>query len=322
MSLEIRKQIISVIKDKNIRNIAIVMHNNPDGDCIGSAVALEEALKYNGKKVDIIIHNKIPEKFASIIGKNRINKYIIPYEGKTYDILFMLDVADFNRTYYDAQYIAKKTIIIDHHLNNSIPKVNYYLNELDSSAGMTVYKLIKALSPITKSIATAIYLTIRSDTGNFKNANTTSEAHDMASELLTSGADMQLINLIYDDRTISYVKLMGTVLSNIKIDKKNKIVSLIISRSDIINSDSNMKEAGLIIDLIKHIEGIDMAFIFIENNERVIVKARSKQIDVSEIIKEFGGGGHKCSAGCIIMSDDVYVTKNKIIEYAIKLNGK
>lgn len=322
MSLEIRKQIVNVIRDRNVRNVAIVMHNNPDGDCIGSAVALEESLKNNNKNVDIIIHNKIPEKFAPIIGANRVNKYIVPYEGKRYDVLFMLDVADFDRTYYDAQHISKKVIIIDHHLNNNIPKVDYYLNENDASAGMTVYKLIKFLSPITTTMATAIYLTIRSDTGNFKNSNTTSKTHAMVSELLTIGANIQLINTLYDDKTLSYIKLMGNVLLNVKIDKNNKIAHLIISKSDIVHSGSNMKEAGLIIDLIKNIENVDMAFLFIENNEEVVIKARSKQKDVSEVIKEFGGGGHKCSAGCIVVSDDIYKTKDKVIERAIKINGK
>jgi len=322
MSLEIRKQIINVIRDKNTRNVAIVMHNNPDGDCIGSAVALEEALKNNGKKVDIIIHSKIAAKFAPIIGSNRVNRFITPYEGKTYDVLFMLDVADFERTYYNAQHIARKIIIIDHHLNNEIPRVHYYLNENDSSAGMTVYKLIKFITPINEKIATAIYLTIRSDTGNFKNANTTSKTHDVVSELLMNGANIQLVNKVYDDSTLSYIKLMGTVLQNIKIDKNNKIVHLIISRSDITNSGSNMREAGLIIDLIKHIEGMDMAFLFIENNEEVVIKARSRESDVCKIIQEFGGGGHKCSAGCIVVSDDIYQITENVIEYAIKINRK
>lgn len=313
MSLQIRKDIIRLIKSKYIKNIAIVMHNNPDGDCIGSAVALEEALKRNGKKVDIIMQTKIAKKFAPIIGQHRVDKFIIPYEEKRYDLTFVLDVADFNRTYYDIKYKSNKIIIIDHHLNENIPKVDYYLNENDASTGITVYKLIKQLSPITDTIATAIYLTIRDDTSNFKNSNTTSQTMSFASELLLYNANIQVVNSIYDYKTPAYIKLLSIVLKNIKIDSKNKIAHLIISKSDIIESKSNAKEAGLIIDLLKTIEGIDIALVFIETNNSVTIKARSKSFNVNNIIMEFGGGGHECASACVLPSDDIYMTRDRVI---------
>ena len=323
MSLQIRKDIIKLIKSKFVKNIAIVMHNSPDGDCIGSAVALEEALKRNGKRVDIIINNKIPKKFAPIIGHNRVERFMFPYEEKHYDLAFILDVADFNRTYYDIKYRSSKFVIIDHHLNENVSKVDYYLNENDSSTGITVYKLIKQLSPITETIATAIYLTIRDDTGNFKNSNTTSQAMAFASELLLHNANIQVVNSIYDYKTLSYIKLLGNVLKNVKIDSKNKIAHLIISKSDITESGSTAKEAGLVIDLLKIIENIDVALLFVETNNDVTVKARSKEFNVNEIITEFGGGGHRCSSACILPSDDIYLTKERVLKRFIeKINEK
>ena len=312
-----RDEIIKLIKNKNNRNVAIIMHDSPDGDCIGSAVALEEALKYNNKKVDIILHNKVSEKFSSIIGENRVNKYIFPYEDKYYDLIFILDVCDFHRTYYEILKKGKKKIIIDHHLNDYIPKVDCYLNNLDSSTGMTLYNIIKSICPITKTIATALYLTLRSDTEDFKNSSTNSKTLMIASELLQYGADIDIINDIYEYKTYSYILLLNRTLSNLKIDFENKIAYLIIQQYDIKECGSNMKEAGSIIDLIKSIKDIEMAFIFIESNDQIVVKARSKNVDIVDIIKNFGGGGHKCSAGCIINSDDIYRTKDKVINYAI-----
>lgn len=317
MAIETRKKITQLIKNKKIRNIAIVMHNNPDGDCIGSAVALEEALKYNNKKVDIILHDKVSSKFSHIIGKNRVEKYILPYEGKRYDLVFMLDVSDFNRTYYDVRNISKNIIIIDHHTNNNIPRVKYYLNEKDASTGMTIYKIIKYICPITPKIATAIYLTIRSDTGSFKNLNTNVKVHETAGKLLMHGADLSLINKIYDDKTLSYLNLLANTLNNIKIDKKHKIAHLIITRNDILKAKSNMKEAGLIIDLIKNLENIDISYIFIENVNQVVIKGRSKKFNISQVFSEIGGGGHKHSAGCIVYSDDIYKTKDRLINLTI-----
>lgn len=323
MSLEIRKNITKLIKSKYVKNIAIVMHDNPDGDCIGSAVALEEALKKNNKRVDLIIHNKIPKKFSSIIGENRVEKYFLPYNEKRYDLAFILDVSDFNRTYYDIKYKANKIVMIDHHLTTKIPNVDYYLNELDSSTGITVYKLIKYLVPITPKIATSIYLTIRDDTGNFKNSNTTSQVMFIASELLLNGADIQLINGIYDYKSMSYINLLTIVLKKIKIDKQRKLLHLIITFSDIQEANSTIKEAGLVIDLLKTIDNIDVCLLFVEGHENVTVKARSKSFNVNEIISEFGGGGHKTASACVLPSDDIYITRDKIVNrFLDELNNK
>lgn len=322
MSLQLRKDLVTLIRNKYIRNIAIVMHDNPDGDCIGSAVALEMALKNNNKKVDIILHNKIPKKFAPIIGDNRIEKYMLPYDGKRYDLTFLLDVSDFDRTYYEIKNMSKKIVIIDHHLVTNIPKVDFYINENDASTGITVYKLIKHLTRIDEKIATAIYLTIRDDTSNFKNSNTNAKVMSFASELLMNGADLQIVNSVYDYRSLSYLKLLSLVLNNIKIDNKNKLLYLIISKSDIINAGSNIKEAGLIIDLLKTVENIDVCLLFIEGNNNVTVKARSKEFNVHDIITEFGGGGHKNASGCILPSDDIYITKNKIVNKFIEQISK
>lgn len=314
MTLQARNKIIEKIKDPKIKNVAIVMHNNPDGDCIGSSVALEEVLKSYNKKVDIIMHNKVSKVFAPIIGKNRVDKFFIPYEDKIYDLTFMIDVSDFNRTYHDIRRISKQIVIIDHHIVSKQPKVNVYLNEHDASTGITIYKFIKFISPISSKIATALYLTIRSDTGNFKNSNTNSKVHEIAAELLLLGADIHCINAIYDDKSLNYLSLLSTVLPDIKIDKQYKIAYLIISKSSILNAKSNMKEAGMVIDLIKNIEDIDICFLLIENIDHVIIKGRSKYTNIISIFEEIGGGGHENSTGCLVYSDDVYRTKERLLQ--------
>lgn len=322
MCYDIKQKIIEFIKNKKLKSIGIVMHNNPDGDCIGSAVALQKALEYNNKKVDIIFHNKVSNKFSKIVGKNKVEKIIVPYEDKRYDAIFMLDVSDFNRTYIDVKRKTNNIIIIDHHEFENIPKVKFYLNKKEASTGIIVYDLIKNICPLTPEIATCIYLTIKSDTSGFKNSNVDYKAHKITSELLKYGADIKLINSIYDDITISYIRLLSIVLQNLKIDNINKIAYLIISKNDIIASGSNLKEAGLIIDLLKSINDIDVCYVIIENNKQVIIKGRSKKTDISCILKEFGGGGHKNSASCITYSDDIYKTKDRLIYYTIEKINK
>ena len=110
MSLEIRRLIVKTILDKNIKTIAIAMHNSPDGDSIGSAIAFEKALSKIGKKVDVLIHNKISDHYAPIVGNHRVNKIFTPSHGKVYDLLFIVDCADPDRTVDNVKKIAKKKI--------------------------------------------------------------------------------------------------------------------------------------------------------------------------------------------------------------------
>lgn len=314
MSLDIRNKIIGEILNKKNRKILIAMHNSPDGDAIGSAVALEKALLKLNKKVDIILQNKVSENYSNIIGKNRVNKIIIPPEDKSYDLLILLDCSDPKRTVEGIEYFAKKIITIDHHYGCE-PFGDIYLYEYAASTGMIIYKIIKRLTPFNDEIATALYLTIQSDTGSFKNSNTDSKAHECASELLFEGANIQTINEIYDNRSLSLLRLMGYTFTNILFDKDYKIVYLVVKSDQIKMANSTYEEASILIDYIRGVNNANITFLFLESKDYTRIKARSKNIDVSEIMNNFGGGGHKNAAGGQIYSNDAYSAAESVINY-------
>ena len=142
MSLDIRKLIVKKLSQKNVRTVAIAMHNSPDGDAIGSAVALEKSLLKLGKKVDIIMQNKISSSYAKIIGENRVNKLYTPHENKVYDVVILVDCADPDRTVDGICDMGRFLICIDHHYG--CPAFgDLYLYERAASAGMIVYKIVK-----------------------------------------------------------------------------------------------------------------------------------------------------------------------------------
>lgn len=311
MSDKIKEEIINDILDEKNKNIAITMHSGPDGDAIGSSLALEQALKLLNKSVDIIFHNKVPEDYSFLVGNNRINKVIKP--KKYYDLVFLLDCADPFRTVEDISKLGKKIITIDHH-KNCKPFGNVYLFEDLSSTGMIIYDIIKDLVEIDSFIATCIYLTIRSDTGSFKNNNTTPYTHKLAALLLEKGANIELINTICENKSLSLLKLIGEVSYNIIYDKKYSIIYLMIKKEHIKNANSNYEEALTLIDYIKNINNAQISYLFIENNEHIKVKARSKSVNVNKILVNFGGGGHDTAAGCSIYSKDIYRVANTIIE--------
>lgn len=316
--LDLRAQILQKIKDNRTKSIGIIMHNKPDGDAIGSAVALEKALKKMGKRVvDIIIHDKINSKFAPFIGDKRVNKVIRPPEGRKYDILFMIDFSDPERTMRGLRRISKSIIVIDHHTSNE-PYGDIYLCENAPSTGVIVYELIKKLVPIDKDIANAIYLSIRSDTNGFTNSNTTYKAHKIASELISKGACTELINTVYETKSISFVKLMGNTLPNIVVDKKYKIAYLVVTRDNIRESGALEEEVSSLINEFRYMEGIDISYLFIEGISNVRISGRSRNMSVNKILENFGGGGHPKAAGCAIKGAHVLDVANEVVNFTIE----
>jgi phosphoesterase RecJ-like protein len=276
-----------------------------------------------GKKVDIIIQNKISSGYSKIIGAHRTNKIILPPPGKMYDLLILVDCAEPHRTFEDIRRISRFIITIDHHYDAK-PFGDIYLYERSASTGMIVYKIAKMLVPIDAEIASALYLTIRSDTCSFKNNNTDSKAHEVAGELLFHGANLQLINDIYDSKSLSFLKLMGYTFTNIVYDRQYKIIYLIVKVDQIRKAQSTYEEASMLIDQIRGAEGAEVAFLFLEGYDNIRIKARSKTLNISEVMNQFNGGGHPNAAGAMLYCDDIYSVVESVVcrtrEYINQVN--
>jgi nanoRNase/pAp phosphatase (c-di-AMP/oligoRNAs hydrolase) len=182
---DIKKQIIKRLMRKDVRSVAVAMHNSYDGDSLGSAVALEKILIKMGKKVDIIIQNKISSKYSKIIGSNRVNRIMVPYHGRKYDLLILVDCANPDRTVNNIFELSDFMIVIDHHFGCQ-PIGDIYLYEDVPACGMIIYNIIKMMEKenhdkniLDSDIINALYLSIRSDTNCFKNKNTDDNINDL-----------------------------------------------------------------------------------------------------------------------------------------------
>ncbi|MDF2533860.1 MAG: hypothetical protein K0R18_17 [Bacillales bacterium] len=312
---------IDKIKSSEVKSIAIVMHNKPDGDSIGSAVALEEMLLTLGKRVDLVIHNKINKCFAPIIGKNRVDKLIIPPNGKIYDLLIMVDFSDPSRTVRGVEKMSDYIIVLDHHTNNE-PYGDLYICENYASTGIMIFKIIENIMQITPTMANAIYMTIVSDTNGFKNNNTNHIAHEIASKMMLLGADINCINQIFEDKSLEYFQLMALILSELKFDAQYKITYLVVTRENILTSRVKGEEVVQLMEEIRWIKDGDITFLFIEGIENVRISARSKYTPINEILKKFGGGGHNKAAGCAIDDVDIYDVVGDVLDYTRKFIDK
>lgn len=314
--MDIISQIIHDINRNDVCNVAIVMHDNPDGDAIGSAVALEEILKIKNKNVTIVTQNKISKNYNNILGKNRTNRINIP--RNMFDILFVLDCSEINRISVDCGELSKYCIVIDHHINFKKYGDIYWCEDVVATS-MLIYRLITQIIKqdnkiqFTEKIATALYLGIRSDSFNFRNPGTDAKTHLVTADLLNHSANVDIVNDIERYQKSIFV-LQQEIWNNILFDSYYKIMYVVITKKQIEDAGSNFSEAAYLVDIMKLVKEVDVAVLFLVNKNYVYVKARSNNVNISRVMEEFGGGGHKNAAGARIYSDSTFSTVNHIIE--------
>lgn len=299
---------LNEIKDAITKNdnFTILSHEYPDGDSIGSSIALSRALKRLGKKVNNIVTGDIPSSFQFLLNSETIKKpnEVFPDENS---ILIFLDCADqkrigFNLDIYKGNY--KLIINIDHHIDNT----NFGdLNYVDSSAaatGVIIYELLNMLElEIDKDISNALYTSIVTDTGNFRFDNTTSYTFAIVSELLKLGANLSTIRInLWESKNHSSVNLLVDVLSTMNFAANKKVGYIVADMSTLNKWNATHGELESYVNYPKSIKGIEIAILFKEISQtQVKVSFRSKNnIDVRKIAHFFGGGGHKRAAGCTI----------------------
>lgn len=311
----IYEQIIDIINKSS--KIAVTSHMQPDGDNIGSSLALCLALKKLGKKAVFVIDDNVPELYRFLKGAREVEKPSSVAEID-FDLLIALDCGDLERLGKVAQLVSKtKLINIDHHISNTkFGEVNL-VEENASATAEIVYKLIKSMGIfIDKDIADCIYTGVVTDTGMFQYSNTSEETHSIAAELIIAGVSpSDIFNKIYQNSPKEKVLLMGEALKSLEFFNNDMVSCISISKAQVDNIAEEDIDTEGIVNLGRDIFGVEVA-IFLKQKETNLVKVslRSKTyIDVSIIAKDFGGGGHIRAAGCAV-AGSLESVKQQILE--------
>lgn len=298
-------------KDK----ILILTHRSPDGDTIGSGYALAMALRKLGKNVKVDCTDPFPEKYSYFTDK---------LEKLEFDEEFVVsvDIADTKLLGEKlSDYADKIDLCIDHHGSNTKYAKEYYVEASAAAAAQVIAKLIRLMNvEFDKDIANAIYTGITTDTGCFRYTNVTAETHRIAADMIDCGAESGMINrLIFETKSRSRLEIERRVMDSIQfyLDGRCAIAYATIDM---------MKESGAVdsdmegvSSLPRQIEGV-MAGITLreKNNGKFKVSVRTTdELDASAICANFGGGGHKAAAGCMITG-----TLNEAIEQIIEVVRK
>ncbi|HAQ39792.1 MAG TPA: bifunctional oligoribonuclease/PAP phosphatase NrnA [Clostridiales bacterium] len=308
------KEIFNLINSSE--DICITGHKSPDGDCIGSVMALYEFLKPLDKNVTVCIDGKIPFNYRPFVNEDVISQ---EYDGKKFDLLFILDCSDIDRLgkFKDVFNNSKKSVCIDHHkTNDSFADINV-IDMSMSSTGELLYDVLKTLGQkLTKKAATYIYIAILTDTGKFSYSNTSSQTHRKTAELIDLGVEVaEIDNTVYNSKPSNVVKAYIECISSIELYYDNKFGIASITQKILEKNDADMGDIDGVVEFIREIKEVEVSCVLKEHEENSTkVSLRSKNnIDVSAISARFGGGGHAKAAGFEV-KDTVENTKKLLID--------
>ncbi len=284
-------------------DIVLLVHESPDGDAIGSIIALYRVLKKMGKNVEAFIE-KIPSNCEFLIGSigEEIKVFEDMDENRKYDLCIALDCGDADRM-GKAKVLfenANNTICIDHHYTN----VGYAnLNYIDGEAAATgeiLYDMLSKMDIIDKEIAMALYAAVSSDTGNFRHNNTQKHTFDIAGSLVEYGIDVSKISYhLFSETSLNRMRFMGNLLQNVEVELDGKVGILIAKKEDIERFNVNDSELEGMVDFARDIKGTEVGIFIKPHNEMYKVSLRSNgNVDISGVARKFNGGGHKFAAGC------------------------
>ncbi|WP_029268971.1 bifunctional oligoribonuclease/PAP phosphatase NrnA [Flavobacterium sp. KJJ] len=295
------------------KKIAIIPHRGPDGDAMGSTLALYHFLLKNNHQPTVIAPNDFPDFLAWLPGSETVKIFEKDTENCTKilqeaELIFTLDFNAFHRTGEMEHTLVKLTapfIMIDHHQKPDDYAAYMYSDTSYGSTCEMIYNFITFLNKkedIDKTIATCIYTGILTDSGSFRFPGTTGNTHRIIAELIDLGVEnTQIPVLLFDNSSYSRLQLLGRALQNMKVYEEHKTSYTSLTQSELDAFDYVKGDTEGIVNYGLSIKGIVFTAIFIENKDEKIIKISFRSqggFDVNQFARDhFNGGGHSNAAG-------------------------
>jgi phosphoesterase RecJ-like protein len=285
--------------------VLITCHLNPDGDAIGSELALVELAAALGVEAVIVNRDPAPATLAELPGVDRVGvAETLPGDfPHAYDLVITVECPDLDRAGFDGLDGAP-ILNIDHHLANPAYGEVNYLDEQAPAVGEMIWRMFAAagVAPSTDA-ATNTFVALTTDTGDFRYSNASPRAFRAAAEMVEAGAHPPTISeWVHDGRTVASVRLLGEALKTLRFGCDNRFASLAVDEEAFRSAGADPTDTEEIINIPRAIAGVE-AVVFCKQWQPGMVKVslRSRgDVDVRSIAAGFGGGGHTNAAGCAI----------------------
>ena len=316
------KEIINLIN--NNQDFVITSHVNPDGDSIGSEIALHLFLKNLQKSTRIVNYSPTPQNYLFLDKNNNIEIYNENNHNQVLqnsDVIFILDTNEYSRLRTMGEVIKKsraKKVCIDHHLGDNINSFDHYVIDTASPAtGEVLYTLFTMYneSSITQEIAVPLYTAIMTDTGSFRFPRTDAETHRITSKLLEKGVNpVEVYKEVYEKSLIGRLRLLSRFLNNLRMAYEDRIIYGSVTLKDFEETGTNVFDTEGFSRHMLSLESAQIAVIFTETGKGIKVSFRSKgNVNVNDYAREFGGGGHQNAAGTFVPGGKMEALTQQVI---------
>jgi phosphoesterase RecJ-like protein len=286
----------------------LTTHIRPDGDALGSMLAMADALEWLGKSVRMVVASGLSPRYRFLDPDGRIGQFQPP--GDEYcdtDLAMVLDTSAWGQLGSYAAFFKKlpvTKVVIDHHHTQDDLGAIRFVDTTAEATGRLVYDAMAALEvPVSPAAATALYVALAWDTGWFRHSNTGPATHALAGKLIAAGAQPDVLyDLLYEQNTLARLRLWGLVLERLQVTCGGRVAYTEIHRGDYEATGATPADSEDLVNFPRSIAGVEVGLLIAEQPRggiKVSFRARAV-VDVARVAECFGGGGHRLAAGAVL----------------------
>jgi phosphoesterase RecJ-like protein len=293
--------------ERSCRRFLLTTHVRPDGDGLGSILALADVLQQRGKDVRLTVASVLPPRYNFLDPQRRITRFEPPGDAwRDADAVLILDTGVWGQLGDFGPFLRSMNVpklVIDHHLTQDDLGAVRLVDATAEATGRLTYDAIRALgAPLSPEAAHCLFVALAMDTGWFRHANTTPATYSLAGELTAAGArPTEAYEQLFECNTLGRLRLLGVVLGRLRTAHGGKVAYSEIHRDDYAATGAVPQDSEELINFPRSLDGVEVSLFFMEQPRGgVKVSFRSRRINVAQIAERFGGGGHRLASGATL----------------------
>ncbi|HEX3032512.1 MAG TPA: DHH family phosphoesterase [Bacillota bacterium] len=304
------------------KDVTIIGHLNPDGDTLGSTLALGLGLQQLGKQVVMVNRDKVPGIYRFLPGAEEL----VTPEPRHFQerLIIFVDCTDTRRSGDEVSELlgqASCIVNIDHHISNEMFGQYNHVDTEAAAAGTVIWALLKELGVKPDArMATCVYVALVTDTGSFRYTNTNANCHHVAAELFQYGIEQETVNReLYEEVPLTSLEVVKVGLENLHISPDGRVAWIILTQETMDRLKAEDEHLEGVVNYAKSVKGVEVGLLFREAGSQLTkVSLRSKSlVNVSQLAAGFGGGGHARAAGCRV-KDSLKQAVEKVVKAAVE----
>jgi phosphoesterase RecJ-like protein len=287
----------------------LTTHVRPDGDGLGSMLALADVLERRGKAVQMVVASVLPPRYDFLDPARRIRRLELPGEEyRSTEVAVVLDTGTWNQLGDFGtllRQLAVPKVVIDHHPTQDDLAATRFLDTKAEATGRLAYEAITALGgPLTPDSAHRLFVAVAMDTGWFRHDNTTPATFELAARLVEAGAKpTAAYEMLFEQNSAARLRLTGLVLSRLQVVQGGRVCFAEIRKDDYPATGAVPQDSEDLVNYTRSVAGVEVGLLFMEQPRGgVKVSLRARRLDVGRVAEQFGGGGHRLASGVTLNS--------------------